>query len=314
MKTTTTRRQFIVSAGLGTVALSAGQSQAVTKRTVASGSFSFCLNTATIRGQKLGIVKEIEIAAQAGYDSIEPWASSLDEYAKQGGSLKDLRKRLDDLGLTVESAIAFSRWIVDNPDQRRQAFEQVKAEMGLLAEVGGKRIAAPPAGATRGDALDLMQAGQRYRSLLELGDRMGVVPQLEVWGASQNLSRLSQSVFVMIESAHAQACLLPDVYHLYKGGNDFAGLNLLSAKAIQVLHMNDYPADPPRETIGDKDRVYPGDGIAPIPDILKGIQSRGGHTVLSLELFSRVYWDQDPLVVAKTGLEKMKTQVSLIGQ
>ena len=30
--------------------------------------FRFCLNTSTISGQKLGIVKYIEIAAAAGYD------------------------------------------------------------------------------------------------------------------------------------------------------------------------------------------------------------------------------------------------------
>ncbi|GIT12763.1 MAG: hypothetical protein CM1200mP34_1690 [Verrucomicrobiales bacterium] len=37
----------------------------------------------------------------------------LNDYKKNGGSLKDLRKRIDDHGLTVESAIGFARWIVD---------------------------------------------------------------------------------------------------------------------------------------------------------------------------------------------------------
>jgi hypothetical protein len=31
-----------------------------------------------------------------------------------------------------------------------------------------------------------------------------------------------------------------------------------------------------------------------------------GPKILSLELFNREYWEQDPLQVAKTGLEKMK--------
>src|SRR5258708_31423101 len=69
--------------------------------------FRFCLNTATIRGQKLGIVKEIEIAAQAGYDAIEPWVDSIQEYTKKDGALSDLRKRIADSGLTVEGAIGF---------------------------------------------------------------------------------------------------------------------------------------------------------------------------------------------------------------
>ena len=43
-------------------------------------SFSYCLNTSTIMGQQLGIVKEVEIAAEAGYDGIEVWVNSVSKY------------------------------------------------------------------------------------------------------------------------------------------------------------------------------------------------------------------------------------------
>ena len=102
-----------------------------------------------------------------------------------------------------------------------------------------------------------------------LGDHIGVVPQVEVWGFSKTLPRLGQAALVAIESGHPKACVLPDVYHLYKGGSDFTGLKLLNGAAVHVFHMNDYPADPPRESIGDSDRVYPGDGVAPLTDILR---------------------------------------------
>ena len=59
-------------------------------------------------------MKEVEIAAQAGYQAIEPWVETVDDYAKKGGSLKDLKQRIADLGLTVESAIGFAQWIVDD--------------------------------------------------------------------------------------------------------------------------------------------------------------------------------------------------------
>jgi hypothetical protein len=36
----------------------------------------------------------------------------------------------------------------------------------------------------------------------------------------------------------------------------------------------------------------------------------GGTRILSLELFNREYWAQDPFEVAKTGLEKMKKVVA----
>ena len=50
--------------------------------------------------------------------------------------------------------------------------------------------------------------------------------------------------------------------------------------------MNDYPAVPPRDTIGDRDRVMPGDGIAPLTQILRDLLANGSRAVLSLELFN----------------------------
>jgi 2-keto-myo-inositol isomerase len=54
----------------------------------------------------------------------------------------------------------------------------------------------------------------------------------------------------------------------------------------------------------------PGDGVAPMTQILRDLALTGGETVLSLELFNRSYWEQDPLRVARLGLEKMKTAVA----
>jgi len=303
------RRQLLSA---GTVAAMATVAGAPTASHAASDNdtrFRYCFNTSTIRGQNISLEQEIDVTAKAGYDAIEPWVSKLNDYVKNGGKLSDIRKRVSDAGLTVESAIAFPSWIVDDDAQRAKGFEQIKRDMDALAQIGGKRIAAPPVGATNKPGLDLLKAAERYRALLELGDEMGVVPQVEVWGPSANLHRLGESMFVVIESGHPKACLLPDVYHIYKGGSDHKGLQSISARAIQVLHMNDYPADPPRERIGDRDRVMPGDGIAPITQILQDLRANHSHAVLSLELFSPAYWEKDPLEVAKMGLDKMKNAV-----
>lgn len=309
------RRRFIAGAGAAIGAIVTNSS--TTLASVNNGKtgpesnmqFRFCLNTSTIRGQKLSLEKEIEITAQAGYDAIEPWVEKIHDCVRDGGNLKDIRKQTNDSGLTVESAISFFQWVVDDDTERDKGLEQVKRDMDVLAQIGGKRIAAPPAGATREAGLDLMKAAERYRELLELGERMGVVPQLETWGSSKNLSRLGEAMFVIIESGHPKACLLPDVYHTYKGGSDFNGFKHISANTIGVLHLNDYPAEPPRETISDRDRVYPGDGIAPLTQIIHDLHTNGSRAVLSLELFNPNYWKQEPLAVAKTGLAKMKKAV-----
>jgi sugar phosphate isomerase/epimerase len=270
--------------------------------------FGYCLNTSTIQGQKLDLVQIVEIAAKAGYQAIEPWIFEIDQYVQGGGSLKDLGQRIRDHGMTVESAIGFAEWIVEDADRRKKGVEEVRRSMDLVRQLGGKRIAAPPAGAIK-ENLDLHRVADRYRTILELGNRTGVIPQVELWGFSKTLSRLSEVTMVAIETGHPQACILPDVYHLYKGGSNIDGLRLLSGNAFHVIHFNDYPADPPRESITDALRVYPGDGVAPLKKIIGCLRQIGFHGLLSLELFNRDYWKQDALTVARRGIEKMRAAV-----
>jgi sugar phosphate isomerase/epimerase len=304
------RRDLLKTTSVATAGLLAGSAtaRAKSKRKKGTDPFRYCLNMSTIRGQDLSVTGEVDVAGKAGYDAIEPWLGKLNDYKKSGGSLKDLRRRIEDHELTIESAIGFARWIVDDDAQRAKGLEDARRDMDLLAQLGARRIAAPPAGA-RG-TVDPMAAAERYRKLLEIGDEIGVVPQIEMWGGNPSIGRVSTAIYIAIEAGHPDACFLGDVYHTYKGGSDFEGLKMLGPQALQHFHWNDYPAEPPVDTIGDEHRVFPGDGIAPITDITRGFLQVGATPVLSLELFNREYWAMDALEAAKVGLKKMKASVA----
>jgi 2-keto-myo-inositol isomerase len=303
-----TRRTWLTAtaAAVGGLTMPFAASAEDKKEDKAADPFRYGLNTATLMGQKLSIVEEVEIAGRAGYQAIEPWVRELDKYVKDGGTLKDLGKRIADRGLRVESAIDFFEWIVDDDTNRKKGLENARRGMDMVKQIGGTRIAAPPSGATNRADISLLTVAERYRALLDIGTQIGVVPQVEVWGFSKTLSHLGEAAGVAIESGHKEACILADVYHLYKGGSGFTGINLLNGSALHVLHMNDYPADPPRAAITDAHRVYPGEGIAPLKTFLRDLRRIGFRGVLSLELFNREYWKRDALAVARTGLEKMK--------
>jgi len=275
-------------------------------------SFRYCLNTSTIMGQNLGLEREIEIASETGFDGIEIWIPTLHKFIEEGGNLKELHKKIVDLNLRVENAIGFATWIVDDPIIRKNALEQAKEEMHLLSQISCTRIAAPPAGATEVSQLNLDDVADRYLKLLQLGKEMGVMPQLEVWGFSKHLNKLSQVLYVAAKCGSPDVKILPDVYHLYKGGSSFEGLSLLNPNTIDIFHMNDYPAIPDRKNIRDEDRIYPGLGVAPIKQILTHLSTKKKPLILSIELFNREYWKQDPVEVAKRALDSMRSSVALI--
>ncbi|MBX3253034.1 MAG: sugar phosphate isomerase/epimerase [Chitinophagaceae bacterium] len=272
--------------------------------------FRYCLNTSTISGQKPGLVQYINIASQAGYDGVELWIPDIKEYLKQGNSVQSLKSLLFTKRLAVYNAISFTAWLINDNDKRNAALSELEEEMKLLAAIGCNRIAAPPAGIEKGEMPDWKIAGERYRAILELGRKHKVMPLLEFWGASGTLYNLGQALAIATAANDPDARILPDIYHMFRGGSGFEGLKLLNGRVIDIIHMNDYIASKPVEEQTDADRVYPGDGIGPVKQVLKDLKAMGGVKSLSLELFNRSYWQQEPLEVAKTGLTKMKKLVS----
>lgn len=320
MKSHRSRRNVLASgvaaaAGVSIVVSSRSKARAQGAPAAAASSsskqpFVYCLNTSTIMGQKLKLPQQIDIAAKAGYTALEPWIRDIEAYAKEGGNLADIKKQIADHGMTVEDTIGFANWIVDNDETRAKGMEQAKRDMDLSVQIGAKRMAAPAAGAQETTGMDLFKIAERYRALCDLGDQIGIVPIVEVWGFSKTIGKLSEGVFVAVQSGHPKASVLADIYHLYKGGSDYNGLRLLNRQAVQIIHFNDYPPQPTRAEIKDEHRIFPGDGVAPTTEILRILKAMpGAPCVLSLELFNRQYWKLDPFVCAKTGIEKMRAAV-----
>ncbi|RFS19960.1 sugar phosphate isomerase/epimerase [Chitinophaga silvatica] len=310
------RRQLLKAAGLaaGTTMLSFPAFAKEDKRK-AMPDFKYSLNMSTIRGQQLGFIKELEVASKAGFRSVEIWIDTFMKYLQDGGNVTTAKKVIDDLGLTIENAIGFAKWIVDDEKVRAEGLKQLQHEMELLAKIGCKRVAAPPFGANGADAgiLDLNVIVGRYQTILEMGRNTGVMPILEMWGGSTNLKKISQVIYVATECGETDARVLLDTFHIFKGGSSFESAPLVGRKAMEILHINDYPAGIAPAKISEPDRVYPGDGIAPLKPLLKQLRNPANPIILSLEVFNPNYYKQDALLVAKTGLAKMKEVTSNLG-
>ncbi|WP_183561406.1 sugar phosphate isomerase/epimerase family protein [Mucilaginibacter sp. SP1R1] len=301
------RRQVLKTIGLaaGAAALGGG-AQAVIKVDKQEQGFVYSLNMSTIRGHNLGFVKELEVAAKAGFTSVEIWMDTLQTYLKNGGSVAEAKKIIDGLGIRVENVIGFAQWIVDDEATRKQGLTQLQGEMDLLAKIGCHRIAAPPAGATKAAVIDLDVVTERYNTILNMGREAGVMPQLEMWGGSTNLKHISQVLYVATQCGHADARILLDIFHVYKGQSAVESLQFVGKPALEIFHVNDYPSGIDPSQISEPDRVYPGDGVAPVKRILQLVKNPARPLIISCEVFNKSYYAQDALLVAKTALRKMK--------
>ena len=305
--------------------------------------FGYSLNTSTFRGHQLDIVAEIALAAKVGYHAIEPWTNELDAYVQAGGTLKDLGQRIRDAGLAVENVIAFNSWLSDDDATRAAGMETIKLNMDKAAQIGAKHIATTPGGgggggrggrgrggrgrgaaarpATGGGGVDaqiapppappvsLDNAARYYREALDLGRKMGVLPLCELWSSNEVLGPLSHGAYVAIASGDPDASLLLDIIHLYRSGTQFEALRQINGASLHIFHVNDYPqADDPTR-ITDAQRVYPGDGVAPLNTIFRALRDNGFRGYLSLELFNQDYYKKPADEDAKMGIAKIRAAV-----
>ena len=178
--------------------------------------------------------------------------------------------------------------------------------MDQAAALGSPTIvASPPRG-----KVDIAQAGARFAKLYEIGKLAGVKPSMEFLGFVEGVHTLKTAVAIAEASGVPNATVVPDIFHLVRGGGSIEDLLTISGKQMSIFHINDVPPMPAPLTQTDADRVLPGDGMVDLPRVIAIFRKIGYSGPLSLELFNRELWNQDPLEVVKRGIGRMQAQVA----
>ncbi len=298
------RREFLAAATIAgaatnTLAISAPDARAQGSPT----RWPICLDTATIRPNSLD--DKVRIAAEAGYDAIEPWEGELNDYEQAGGSLKELGARIRDLGLFVPSVIGLWNAIPPTAELFERSLTDSRRRMRQASDVGAEHIQVIPQPARPRAQFDPAWAANCYRTLLEIGlgdyDINPAVVFVDFLEGSKTLGLASQ---IAIDADHPNAKVIPDAFHMLIGGSGFRGLKHLQGDFIAIFQFNDAPATPAPDQLEDKHRVYPGDGILPLKQVIRDLDAIGYRACISVELYNPDYWAQDPLHVAQTALAK----------
>lgn len=265
--------------------------------------FRYSLNSSTIRPTP--ILEKIAIAGETGYQAIELWHDDIDLYLGQGGTLRDIRRAVEDAGLEVPTTIFLKGWWDTTGAEYAEAMTEIRRRLNQSAEVGAKyAIAGPPLG-----PVDLNRGAEQYARLVDVGLEFGVRPVFEYLGFAQQVNTIEVALEVIEKSGHPEATIVIDPFHCFRGGGPIESIGKLRADRIAISHFNDSPGSPPREQQHDPDRVMPGEGIVDLGLYLRKLREIGYDRWISLELFRPDLWQQDPREVARVGLEKMRAVV-----
>ncbi len=272
------------------------------KESPSMSEFLYCLNTSTIRPTPL--LEKIAIAGKAGYQAIEPWNDEITAYLEEGGNIAELKHALGDAGLRVVSMIALHSWVTSEGDEHQRMLDECRRRMTQAAELGSPYIVASPPQ----EVVDVGRASDRFGELLELGEQTGVVPSMEFLGFVDGVKNVATAWAIAAGSGppRKQATIVADVFHMMRGGGSIDDLLSIKGDRLANFHINDLPAAPDPLKQRDEDRVMVGEGIADLPRVIANLRSIGYRGPLSLELFNRKLWDQDPFEVVSRGLARIR--------
>lgn len=266
-------------------------------------SFPLCLNTSTIQPQPL--LDKIRLAAEAGFECIELWINDVYEYVGRGGEVRDVEHALQDHGLRVPCMIALRGWGEAIDEEYPLMLDEARRRMELAARLGSPLVVATPPRVS----CPLQQIAARYRDLLAIGRQVGVRPIFEYISFFRSVSRLDQAWQVVQLCGEPDATLIADAFHTWNSGGTLEQLRAIPGDRISHYHIDDADPTKPPGTQTDPDRVMIGDGPIPLRDEIAVLRQIGYRGAISLELFNRHLWQQDPREVLRVGMQRLRELV-----
>ena len=285
------RREFLAAA----VAAPAVAQAARPAQPARSGGLVVCMHEAT--SDRFDFQTAMEGWAKAGIRAVEPNLTKVREFA-QKNSPAAARRLLDDLGLKAMSS-SNQLGIPEPGEGRAQALEDLKWKVELARQIGADRIVCPSAGPGMYTLDDYKRGADNLREAAEIAKPFGVTLMLEFARTSRFAACLPTALKLVRETNHPNVRVMMDTYHFWGGTSKFEDLELLRDGELHHLHFEDVPADPPREILGQPNRVFPGEGIAPLKRIIEVLKRKKYAGAVSLEMFDPMIQAMDPFEVAK---------------
>jgi 2-keto-myo-inositol isomerase len=256
---------------------------------------------------KTDLPGDIMAASRAGYDLVEIWAKKMEAYLLEH-SLDELRTLLTEahvkpLAINSVEFITFNAsWEKANTLNLIDRYARMAdyLDCPFIVVVPSPR----PEGATDKEVLD-----ESVRVLLEISDRFKdyrVRFAFEFLGFRWCSVSTLEEDFAIVKAVNRENIgLVLDTFHFYAGGSSVGAIRDVDPEKIFILHINDAEKLPKAE-LQDAHRLFPGEGVIPLAEIVAGLKNIHYDGPVSLEMFRPAYWFRPPEEVAQKGIDAIR--------
>lgn len=248
---------------------------------------------------------DVQIASHAGFDVLEITATKLDQYL-QTHTLADARRLIDAANLKTHAINSIEQ--INVAAQRQHVLARTRQLSQWCQALGCPWIiavpGAAPAGATWAHIRD--ETMNVLRAMSEIAVPYGANIAFEFLGFPWCAVRTVAQAWEIVNTLNLpNVGIVIDTCHFFAGESTLESIQLIHAQKLAVFHLNDVEAMP-KEKIEDTNRLFPGDGVIPLKEIINAVRATGFDGVASVEIFRPEYWQREPASVAKEAHAKSK--------
>jgi 2-keto-myo-inositol isomerase len=248
-----------------------------------------CYNGATSRPYPLE--EDIRAAGAAGFPLVELWGEKFERFF-QTHTVADLQELL--AHHQVRPAAIDLVWL------------DYSSEEGVAKAIGRTRYLGEIAQAIGCDLLLLCSGGELHgrskaqglalvadylRPVCAAAAEFGCRLAIEPLGGHALIPGCEEALAVIERAGQPNLGLMWDFFHYYKSNVPLETIRQIPLDKLWLVHVDDAPALP-RETLRDPDRVYPGQGVLPLPHYFATLRKLGYTGPISVELFNQDYYQQ----------------------
>jgi sugar phosphate isomerase/epimerase len=234
--------------------------------------------------QHAGFVELCDAALAGGFSGITLYPTHVRRARAAGLSFADMREVLGERGLAVADLDPLLNWIPG--DDYRGELAATEDEWYEIASALDARslnlaqIARPQ--------IEIDEAAAALAGVCDRAAAHGLLVTLEYlpWAG---IPDAATALAIVERSARANATLMIDTWHSFRGPTTEAQLRSLPAHRVGSIQINDAPREPLADLLSEtiSARLLPGEGAIPLAHWLRLLHQAGVRAPIGVEVFSR---------------------------
>ena len=259
------------------------------------------VNTVTIKPTPF--VEKISLIAEAGFTGVGLWMEDIQDYLKKNGN-KQVKALLENETLTPVEMQLIRKWQYLKGSEKKDAFKEAEKFLSLMKKLN---INCPIVLLPSEEEGPLKDGIRDFKQMCELAGEFGIDVMLEFIGWAKQINNIKIAWEIVREADCANGGLLIDTFHFFKAGSKIEDLKQVPMDKVFLVHINDVKPLP----MGVKEqsrgfRFFPGEGVAPLKQIVRCFVEGGYENYYCVELFNETYWAMDPMAVLKKSKQSVE--------